>query len=279
MPGGTRAVGRRTLGVSFSSCFAMSLSLAGRAVLVTGASSGIGAACARAFAAAGAHLVLAARREDRLADLAADLPVPTLVLALDVRDAAAVHDALTTLPDAFAALDVAVNSAGLARDTDPVFANAVDAVDDVLDTNVKGVLNVLRAVVPGMKARGRGHLIQIGSTAGHVVYPGGGLYCASKHALRALNEGLKMDLHGTPLRVTSIDPGMVETDFSTVRFRGDTARAAAVYADTTPLTPDDVADAVLYAATRPLHVNVLDVVMMPTVQSSAHLIHRQPKPG
>lgn len=254
----------------------MSLSLTGRVVLVTGASSGIGAACARAFAAAGAHLVLAARREDLLADLAASLPVPTLPLALDVRDADAVYDALTTLPDAFAALDVAVNSAGLARDAAPVFENTADAVDDVLDTNVKGVLNVLRAVVPGMKARGRGHLVQIGSTAGHTVYPGGTVYCASKHALRALNEGLKMDLHGTPLRVTSIDPGMVETDFSTVRFRGDTARAAAVYADTTPLTPEDVADAVLYAATRPLHVNVLDVVMMPTTQSSAMLIHRQP---
>ncbi|MBE2185345.1 MAG: SDR family NAD(P)-dependent oxidoreductase [Rhodothermales bacterium] len=257
----------------------MSRSLAGRVALVTGASSGIGAACARALADAGASLVLVARREDRLADLAASLPVPTLPLELDVRDADAVYAALTTLPDAFAALDIVVNNAGLSRDLDPVYANTVDAVDDMLDTNVKGVVNILRAVVPGMLARGRGHLVQIGSIAGHTVYPGGTVYAASKYAVRALNEGLKMDLHGTPLRVTSIDPGMVETDFSTVRFRGDADRAATVYANTTPLTADDVADVVLFAVTRPPHVNVLDVVMMPTIQSSATMIHRMPVPG
>ena len=181
----------------------MSRSLAGRVALVTGASSGIGAACARALADAGASLVLVARREDRLADLAASLPVPTLPLELDVRDADAVYAALTTLPDAFAALDIVVNNAGLSRDLDPVYANTVDAVDDMLDTNVKGVVNILRAVVPGMLARGRGHLVQIGSIAGHTVYPGGTVYAASKYAVRALNEGLKMELHGTPLRVTS----------------------------------------------------------------------------
>lgn len=256
----------------------MSRSLAGRVALVTGASSGIGAACARALADAGAALVLVARREDRLADLAASLPVPTLPLELDVRDAEAVRAALTTLPDAFAALDIAVNNAGLSRDLDPVYANTPDAVDDMLDTNVKGVVNALRAVVPGMIARGRGHLVQIGSIAGHVVYPGGTVYAASKHAVRALNEGLKMDLHGTPLRVTSVDPGMVETNFSAVRFRGDEARADAVYANTTPLTAEDVADVVLFAVTRPPHVNLLDVVMMPTAQSSATMIHRTGQP-
>ena len=257
----------------------MPLSLTGRVALVTGASSGIGEACARALAAAGASLVLTARREDRLADLAAALHVPTLPLALDVRDADAVYAALTTLPDAFAALDIVVNNAGLSRDLDPVYANTVDAVDDMLDTNVKGVVNILRAVVPGMLARGRGHLVQIGSIAGHTVYPGGTVYAASKHAVRALNEGLKMDLHGTPLRVTSIDPGMVETDFSTVRFRGNADRAAAVYANITPLTADDVADVVLFAVTRPPHVNLLDVVMMPTAQSSATMIHREAAPS
>ena len=257
----------------------MPLSLTGRVALVTGASSGIGEACARALAAAGASLVLTARREDRLADLAASLHVPTLPLALDVRDADAVYAALTTLPDAFAALDIVVNNAGLSRDLDPVYANTVDAVDDMLDTNVKGVVNILRAVVPGMLARGRGHLVQIGSIAGHTVYPGGTVYAASKHAVRALNEGLKMDLHGTPLRVTSIDPGMVETDFSTVRFRGNADRAAAVYANITPLTADDVADVVLFAVTRPPHVNLLDVVMMPTAQSSATMIHREAAPS
>lgn len=257
----------------------MPRSLANRVALVTGASSGIGEACARALADAGAALVLVARRADRLADLAASLPVPTLPIELDVRDADAVLAALTTLPEAFAALDIVVNSAGLSRDLDPVYANTPDAVDDMLDTNVKGVVNVLRAVVPEMLERGRGHLVQIGSIAGHTVYPGGTVYCASKYALRAVNEGLKMDLHGSPLRVTSVDPGMVETDFSSVRFRGDTDRAAAVYAHTTPLTPEDVADVVLFAVTRPAHVNVLDVVMMPTVQSSPTLIHRTTTPG
>lgn len=257
----------------------MRVSLSGQIVLVTGASSGIGAACARAFADAGARLVLAARRADRLAEVAATLPVPVVPLELDVRDAEAVLAALSTLPDAFAALDIVVNNAGLSRDLDPVYENTVEAVDDMLDTNVKGVVNVLRAVVPGMRARGRGHLIQIGSTAGHAVYPGGAVYCASKHALRAVSEGLKMDLHGTPLRVSSIDPGMVETDFSAVRFRGDEARAAAVYADTVPLTPDDVAEAVLFAATRPPHVNLANMVLMPTVQSSVTMLHRTPPDG
>jgi 3-hydroxy acid dehydrogenase / malonic semialdehyde reductase len=250
-------------------------------VLVTGASAGIGAAIAAAFARRRDRLILCARRADRLEGVAARLRdehgAAIHTLELDVRDAAAVEHAIAGIPADFASVDVLVNNAGLSRALAPVYANEVRHIDDMVDTNVKGLLYVTRAVVPGMVARGRGHVVNIGSTAGHAVYPGGTVYAATKHAVDAITRGLKMDLHRTPIRVSTIDPGLVETDFSLVRFEGDAERASAVYANTQPLTPDDVAEAVLWAVTRPSHVNVSEIILMPTVQSSVTMIARDDK--
>ena len=243
-------------------------------VLITGASAGIGLACAEAFADAGARLILSARRRDRLEDLAARLDAETHVLELDVTDADAVQTAIDGLPEDWRAIDVLVNNAGLAKGLVPVYENTPEQIDAMVDTNVKGLLYVTRAVVPGMVERGRGHVINIGSTAGHGVYAGGTVYCATKHAVGAITQGLKIDLHGTPIRVSSVDPGLVETDFSLVRFEGDAERADPVYSTTTPLQPEDIADAVVYCAGRPPHVNVAEMIVMPTAQSSTSLIDR-----
>jgi serine 3-dehydrogenase len=197
-----------------------------------------------------------------------------LALELDVRSAVAVDNAIRSLPPSWTSIDVLVNNAGLSKALDPAYANRVDHIDVMVDTNVKGVLYVTRAVVPGMLARGRGHVVNIGSTAGHEVYPGGTVYCATKHAVRAINQGLKMDLHGTGVRVSSVDPGLVETEFSEVRFDGDRERAANVYRGMTPLTPEDVADAVLYCIRRPAHVNISEIILMPTDQSSSTMVRR-----
>ncbi|MEM8557667.1 MAG: SDR family NAD(P)-dependent oxidoreductase [Bacteroidota bacterium] len=248
-------------------------------VFITGASSGIGEACAEAFAQRGARLVLCARRPGPLATVSERLrqayDVEVHAFTLDVRDAEAVADAIAAIPEPFAAIDVLVNNAGLSRALDPAYANEVRHIDDMVDTNVKGLLYVTGAVVPGMLERGRGHVVNMGSTAGHEVYPGGTVYCATKHAVGAITRGLKMDLHGTPVRVSTVDPGLTETDFSLVRFEGDAARADAVYATTTPLQAQDVADAVVYVATRPAHVNIAEVILTPVAQSSATLIQRE----
>lgn len=253
--------------------------LRGAVVLVTGASSGIGAACVEAFAAVGARVIMAARRERVLRRMVAQMEMrhraETLPLVLDVRDAEGVEQALAGLPEGWRDIRVLVNNAGLARGLEPVHTNTPAQIDEMVDTNVKGALYVIRAVVPGMLERGEGHVINIGSTAGHAVYPGGTVYAATKHALGAVTQGLKMDLHGTPVRVSTVDPGLVETDFSLVRFEGDRKRADAVYRTTTPLTPADVADAVVYCASRPPHVNIAEVILMPTAQSSATMIHRK----
>lgn len=247
-------------------------------VLVTGASAGIGQACARAFAAAGARLVLTARRYERLEALAAELREAhgseCLLLELDVRDREAVFAAVQGLPAEWAAIDVLVNNAGLGRGVDKLFAGDVDGWDEMVDTNVKGLLYVTRAVTPGMVERGRGHVINLGSVAGHEVYPGGAVYCSTKHAVGAITRGLRMDLLGTGVRVSTVDPGMVETEFSVVRFGGDAERAASVYRDMTPLTAADIADTVLWVATRPAHVNIDEVIIKPTDQASATLVHR-----
>jgi 3-hydroxy acid dehydrogenase/malonic semialdehyde reductase len=247
--------------------------LENRIAFVTGASSGIGEACARALAAEGARLVLAARREDRLSAVAADLGAHSL--ELDVRDRAAVERAVAGLPPEWSAIDVLVNNAGLARGLEKLHEGSPDDWDQMLDTNVKGLLYVTRAVVPGMVARGRGHVVNIGSTAGHEAYPGGNVYCASKHAVDAITKGLRMDLVDTPVRVSTVDPGMVETDFSLVRFHGDAERAGKVYANIDPLTAADVADAVVYCATRPPHVQINEIILTPTNQASALVIHRR----
>jgi 3-hydroxy acid dehydrogenase/malonic semialdehyde reductase len=248
-------------------------------VLITGASAGIGEACARAFAAEGARLILAARRTQRLEALAAELGdthgTESLALALDVRDPGVVTRVLEDLPPGWSQIEVLVNNAGLSRGLDKVYQGEIRDWDEMIDTNVKGVLYVTRAVVPGMVARGRGHVVNIGSIAGHEVYPNGAVYCATKHALDAITRGLRLDLLGTSVRVSTVDPGFVETEFSEVRFRGDRERAARVYQGFQPLTAADIADAVLYAATRPPHVNVDQIVIKPTAQASVGMIARE----
>ena len=230
---------------------------------------------ARAFAAAGGRLILAARREDRLQAERAELAAAELhLLPLDVRDASAVEQAIAALPTEWQAIDILVNNAGLSRGLDKLYQGKREDWEEMIDTNVKGLLYVTRAVVPGMVERGRGHVVNLGSTAGHMTYPNGAVYCATKAAERSITEGLRQDLLGTPLRVTTIDPGMVETEFSAVRFRGDQARAAKVYENITPLTPADVADAILYAVTRPAHVNISEVLLTPVAQANSLLIHR-----
>ena len=250
-----------------------------RLVFITGASSGIGAACAEAFAQRGARLLLCARGETRLyahADrLRRDYGVAVHAFTLDVRDAALVEQTLGALPEAWRAIEVLVNNAGLAKGRDKTHEHPPAHIDAMIDTNVKGLLYVTCAVVPGMVTRNRGHVVNIGSTAGHEVYPGGAVYSASKHAVDAITRTLKMDLLGTPVRVSTVDPGLVETAFSLVRFSGDAARAEAVYAGMQPLTPEDVADAVVYCVTRPPHVNISEIIMMPVDQASSLLIHRK----
>lgn len=243
-------------------------------VLVTGASAGIGAATARAFAQRGDRVILSARSADRLRQLADEIDGDTHLLPLDVTDPQAHLDAIEGLPSEWRALDVAVLNAGLALGLVPVWENTVDQIDRMVDTNVKGVVNGFRAIVPGMLARNRGHVITIGSTAGHTVYPGGVAYCATKHAVLALTDGLKVDLHGTPIRVTAVSPGIVETEFSRVRFEGDDERADAVYADTVALTAEDVADAIVYCAHAPERVNVQELLLTPRVQSGFTMIAR-----
>lgn len=248
-------------------------------VFITGASAGIGEAAARRFAADGYRVLLAARSADRLHALAADLNREhagdvARVLPLDVTEAGAHERALGALPAAWQAIDVAVLNAGLALNLVPVWENSVEEIDAMVDVNLKGVCYGIRAVVPGMLARGRGHVVLIGSTAGHEAYPGGAVYCATKHAVLALADGLKMDLHGTPLRVSVVSPGLTETEFSLVRFRGDAERAGAVYADTRPLTAEDVADAISYCVEAPAHVNVQELLVQPRVQSGSKLVVR-----
>jgi NADP-dependent 3-hydroxy acid dehydrogenase YdfG len=248
-------------------------------VLITGASAGIGEACARTFAAAGARLILAARREDRLASVADGLEKKfdreICRLALDVRDSGVVAQVLENLPSRWAAIDVLINNAGLARGLDPVARGDSREWDEMIDTNVKGLLYVTRAVLPGMVERGRGHVINISSTAGKDVYPGSAVYCSTKAAVDTISRGLRLDLVGTPVRVTNLEPGMVQTDFSEIRFRGDQERAEAVYAGVDPLTAQDVADAVLFVATRPAHVNIDSLMMRPIAQASAALVARR----
>ena len=236
--------------------------------LVTGASAGIGAASARALHAAGAQVLLAARRTDRLQALAEELPGSETV-QLDVRDPSAVQATLTDR-----AIDIAVLNAGLARGTGPLQEGDPADWDEMLDTNVKGVLHCARAVLPGMLERGAGDMVLLGSVAGRQVYPGGNVYNASKFAVHALYQALRLDAGGRGVRFTTLDPGMVETEFAEVRYRGDKAQAKAVYEGMQPLTPEDVADALIYAVTRPAHVNVGEIVLWPTCQSSTRDVAR-----
>lgn len=252
--------------------------IAKKRVLITGASAGIGKACAGAFAAQGAHVILTARRADRVRALADELAgthgVETHAFALDVADRAAVSAFVTKLEADGLLPDILVNNAGKARGMDKLHEGNVDDWEDMIDTNVKGLLYVSRAVIPHMVARDSGHVINIGSIAGRWVYPKGAVYNATKFAVWALNEGMNIDLFGTKVRVSSVDPGLTETEFSEVRFNGDSERASSVYAGMTPLTGEDVADAVLYVANTPDHVDVINLVLMPTDQRHATLVHR-----
>jgi len=256
------------------------VSLENKMVFITGASSGIGKSCARAFAEQGARLILAARRLERLEDLAVELKrkpgQDILLLSLDVRKQPAVERAVNGLPAEWAAIDVLVNNAGLSRGLDKIHEGKLEDWEEMIDANIKGLLYVSRAVIPGMVKRGRGHIINLGSIAGYEVYPGGNVYCATKFAVRAISKGMRIDLNGTPIRVSEIAPGMVETEFSLVRFRGDKERAGKVYQGLTPLSPDDIADAVVYCATRPPHVNIEAMIVTPTAQAAATIFHRKP---
>jgi 3-hydroxy acid dehydrogenase/malonic semialdehyde reductase len=242
--------------------------LTGRLALVTGASSGIGASSARALSAAGAHVICCARRKDALDAVVASCDSAE-ALVLDVTDSEACAIALSDRP-----FDIVLANAGKVVGTEGLADGDPDTWSDIIDTNVKGVLNTLHPVLAGMRERGSGHVITIGSVAGRQVYPGGNVYCASKFAVRAIYEGLRLDLSGSGLRFTTVDPGMVETELSVVRFRGDQAKADAVYAGMTPLEPEDVADAVLWAATRPAHVDVGEIVLWPTDQASTTMVTR-----
>ena len=252
-------------------------------ILITGATSGFGEATARRFAAEGWRVIITGRRKERLEALRKELEGlhgrvegPPIIhpLHFDVRDNAAVEEAIGSLPEAWGAIDVLLNNAGLAAGLDPVQDGNLDDWNRMLDTNVKGLLHVTRAVVPGMIARKRGHIINIGSTAGKEVYPKGNVYCASKHAVDALTKGFRQDLLPHGIKVTQIAPGMAETEFSLVRFQGDAGRAKQVYAGVDPLTGEDIANLVWFAATLPPHVCINDLVVTPTAQANSTTVHR-----
>jgi 3-hydroxy acid dehydrogenase/malonic semialdehyde reductase len=253
-------------------------SLQGKIVLVTGASSGIGRATALAFAHEGARLLLCARRLERLEELKQPLADTgaqgVRIFNLDVQSRASVEKAIAELPVEWREIDVLVNNAGLSRGLSKLYEDDPENWEEMIDTNIKGLLYVTRAVVPGMVSRGRGHVINLGSTAGYITYANGAVYCATKAAEKAISEGLKIDLMGTPVRVTSVDPGMVETAFSSVRFRGDEEKAEKVYQNITPLQPEDVADVIVWAAGRPAHVNIHNILLTSIDQANSTVLHR-----
>lgn len=249
-----------------------------RCVLITGATGDFGAAFARRFAALGSRLIITGRNESKLKELAAGLDVPVHPVVLDVRDRKAVEAMLAALPADFREIDLLINNAGLALGADPAFKSNVEDWEVMIDTNDKALAVMTGLVLPGMVERGKGHIINISSTAASYPYPGGHVYCASKAFVTQFSLALRADLIGTGVRVTSVEPGMVETSFSLVRFKGDAEKARKVYADTVPLTAEDVAEAVTWAATLPPHFNVNRVEIMPTTQGPGALgVHRTPK--
>ncbi len=250
----------------------------GKTVLITGATSGIGEGCARKFAAMGSNLILNGRNIEKLNQLKEELTalgVEVLTLPFDVRDRAAMRAAIDSLQGSWQQIDVLINNAGLVIGVDKEFEGNLDEWDIVLDTNIKALLSMTRMIVPGMVARGRGHIINIGSIAGDAAYPGGSVYCATKAAVKALSDGLRIDLVDTPLRVTNIKPGMVETNFTVVRYRGDKQRADDFYKGIRPLTGDDIAEVVYYAASAPEHVQIAEVLVMPTHQATGTISYRE----
>ena len=247
-----------------------------KTVLITGATSGIGRATARAFAKNNFKVILCGRREDRLAELQDELSQCTEVrtLMFDIRDKNAVAESIGSLPLNFKNIDVLINNAGNAHGSDPIQSGSLQDWDDMIDINVKGLLYVSKAVIPGMVDRRSGHIINIGSVAGKEVYPNGNVYCASKFAVDALNQGMRMDLNDFGIRVGAIHPGLVETEFSEIRYKGDLARAAKVYTGFHPLKPEDIADIIHFVVSRPYHINITDLIVMPTAQASATIVNR-----
>lgn len=248
-------------------------------VVITGASSGIGLSCAEIFAENGANLVLWARRTDRLADLAQELTsrygTSVVCQTVDVRSNTAVIDAVGALPEFFRSPDILVNNAGLSRGLAPLHEGSLQDWEEMIDTNVKGLLYVSRAFIPGMTARGKGLVVNIASIAGRQAYRGGNVYSATKAAVKMLSDSLQIDLNGTGVRVCNIDPGLVETEFSDVRFHGDRSRAAKVYTGYQPLTGRDIAECVFFAATRPAHVSIQDILITPTAQATPTVVHKE----
>lgn len=250
----------------------------GKTIFITGATSGIGGGCARKFAAMGSNLILNGRNTEKLESLKKELTtqgVEVLTLPFDVRNRKAMQQAVDSLQGQWKLVDVLINNAGLVIGMDKEHEGSLDEWDIVIDTNIKALLAMTRLIVPGMVERGCGHVINIGSIAGDAAYAGGSVYCATKAAVKALSDGLRIDLVDTPVRVTNIKPGMVETNFSVIRFRGDQDKADAVYKGIRPLTGDDIADVVYYAASAPAHVQIAEVLVMPTYQATGTVCHRQ----
>ncbi len=247
-----------------------------KTALITGATSGIGRATAVLFAKQGFNLVLCGRRQERLEQLMNELGRDTAIhtLNFDVRNREDVFSALENLPEDFSQIDILINNAGNAHGLDPIDKGNPDDWDAMLDINVKGLLYVSKAIIPQMAERKSGHIINIGSTAGKEVYPNGNVYCASKHAVDAINQGMRIDLNAYGIRVGAVNPGLVETEFSDVRFKGDSERASNVYKGFQPLKPKDIADIILFVVTRPYHVNIADLVVMPTAQASSTIVNK-----
>lgn len=250
-----------------------------KVVMITGASSGIGRACAQAYAEQGSHLIICARRQERLQELSSQFKkeypaVKVHIVTMDVRNRENVFQSVADLPDSFKNIDILVNNAGLVIGVDPVEKVTPEAVDTMFDTNVKGLLNVTQAVLPIMKARNQGCIVNIGSIAGTEAYPGGSIYCGTKHAVNAITKSLRHELITTGINVVSIEPGLVETEFSVIRFGGDRAKADGIYKGMVPLTGEDIAETVLFASSRKPHVQIASMVVFPTNQSAATMVHR-----
>lgn len=249
-----------------------------KVVLITGATSGIGLACARKFAENGDKLILTGRNESRLADIKKELvekDADVLTSVFDVRDREKASQFIESLPAEWQEIDVLVNNAGLALGLEPEYEGNLDDWETMIDTNIKGLLTMTRLVVPGMVQRNHGHIINVGSVAGDAAYAGGNVYCATKAAVKALSDGLRIDVANTAIRVTNLKPGLVETNFSNIRFHGDTERAANVYKGVKPLTGDDIADVAVYAANAPAHVQIAEVLILATHQASGSVIVRK----
>ncbi len=253
--------------------------LSNKVVYITGASSGIGMACAEAFAAERAKIIISARRIEKLNTAAESIKkkynAKVFAFKQDVRNNAEVEKSIDALPAEWKNIDILINNAGLAKGFNKLYEGDIDDWETMIDTNIKGLLYVTRKILPSMIKKEQGHIINIGSTAGHFAYANGNVYCATKFAVNALTQAIRLDTYDKNIKVSTVDPGMVYTEFSSVRFSGDEERAKKVYEGMQPLTPEDVAQAVLFCATRPQHVNINEIILTPTAQASATMVHRK----